>query len=134
MFNQSRARVGPAQQETKTDAAAKARLRALRAEVDRINDRLLALLTERADVALEIGDVKSSLSLPGRDPGREEEMLDRLVRGGCAPFAVSEMRVIFRAIFDASLALQTRHGFSPVAQGAVNPGSRLATLPLRGVR
>lgn len=83
-------------------------LRELREEIDRINRDILDLVQRRGEIVLRIGRLKKSLGLEGFDPRREDEMLDRLIRGGLHPYGASEIREIFRAIFRASLELQTR--------------------------
>lgn len=85
-----------------------AQLSALRAQVDEINNKLLELLQHRATVVLEIAARKRAMGLDGYDPKREDEMLHRLLERSEGPFARSEVRDIFRAIFRASLEIQDR--------------------------
>lgn len=56
----------------------------LRAAVDDCNRRLVALLQERAALAVAIGRCKAAAGLPALDPTREAEMLDAL-RGAAGP-------------------------------------------------
>lgn len=86
----------------------KSRLTELRTEVDRINRKLLALLQDRARAVLEISRVKQAQGLDGYDPGREEEMLRRILSTGTEPFEPAEIREIFSTIFHTSLELQNR--------------------------
>ena len=85
-----------------------ARLTSLRGEIDRLNQEILALLQERAEIVLEIAELKRSQGLDGYDPRREEEMLDRLTSAVEGAFGPSEIREIFTAIFRVSLDIQDR--------------------------
>ena len=84
------------------------RLAALRRDIDRLNQEILSLIQERADVVLEIAELKRAQGLDGYDPGREMEMLDRLTGGRGGAFGPAGIREIFTAIFRASLDLQDR--------------------------
>ena len=59
---------------------AQARLDALRAEMSDLTDRLIQLVGQRLDLAVEIGAAKSALGLPVLDPAREA----RVVRDAAA--------------------------------------------------
>jgi 3-deoxy-7-phosphoheptulonate synthase / chorismate mutase len=78
----------------------------LRARIDGLNGRILALLQERAEIVLEVARVKQEQGLRGHDPKREEEMLLHLTAEPSGPFGPAEIRAIFKAIFRASLAIQ----------------------------
>lgn len=80
----------------------------LREQIDSLNDQILALVQQRAEIVLEIARVKREQGLEGHDPRREEAMLQRLTEAATGPFGPAEVRAIFRAIFRASLAIQNR--------------------------
>ncbi len=82
----------------------------LRARIDELNRRILALAQERAEVVLEIARSKDALGLEAYDPEREERMLQKLIRSTSGPFDPGEVREIFQALFRASLSLQERKG------------------------
>jgi 3-deoxy-7-phosphoheptulonate synthase/chorismate mutase len=84
------------------------KLGALRGEIDRLNGEILALVQERAEIVLEIAELKRAQGLDGYDPRREEEMLDRLTSGRAGAFGPAEIREIFTAIFRTSLDIQDR--------------------------
>ncbi|GAB0115055.1 chorismate mutase [Acidisoma sp. C75] len=80
-------------------------LSALRAELDRLDDRLLDLLMQRARVVEDVAATKRGGAGPLR-PGREAAILRRLLRqrtGALPPFGVIR---IWREIFAASVAQQ----------------------------
>lgn len=89
-------------------ATSEACLAELRDKVDVLNDRILALLQERAEVVLEIADVKHALHLGAYDRRREEGMLQRLTAAPSGPIGVADIREIFTAIFRACLVIQNR--------------------------
>jgi chorismate mutase len=82
----------------------------LRERIDLLNDGILALIQERAEVVLEIARVKNVLDLGAYDPRREEEMLRRLTAAASGPIGMADIREIFTAIFRACLVIQNRAG------------------------
>src|SRR5688572_8053642 len=62
--------------EPKTDAA----LDPLRAQIDKIDEQLIALLNERAKVVVEIGKVKQQSKAPIYAPDREKAVLEKVRR------------------------------------------------------
>lgn len=88
---------------TQTDPAAA--LAALRAELDGIDDALLAVLRQRAEVVARVARTKDGVALR---PGREAAILRRLLAthdGSLAPVAIVR---IWRELFAATTALQGR--------------------------
>jgi len=103
-------------------------LKGLRAEIDRLNDKLLDLLKERADVVVAIARLKQAQGLDGHDPGREDEMLQALQSRPSGAFGPFEIGEVFKAIFRTSLGVQekTRRDALKVRQrGLVGPGGLL---------
>jgi chorismate mutase len=86
-----------------------AELAALRAAMDVCNQRLAAVLHERAALARRIGTWKAARGLPAADPAREAAML-RAVRGlsANAGFDADALERIFAAVFAESRALAAR--------------------------
>ncbi|MBF2760043.1 MAG: chorismate mutase [Ectothiorhodospiraceae bacterium AqS1] len=88
-------------------------LDALRAIIDSIDEEILALLDRRAQVALEVGNIKSSLAVDPRyyRPEREAQLLSRLAAsqkrlGGALP--ISETIRLFREIASSCRSLEQR--------------------------
>ncbi|MBI4234763.1 chorismate mutase [Candidatus Peregrinibacteria bacterium] len=48
-----------------------------RAEINKIDDKILALLCKRAEKCLEIKEIKAANKIPTRDKDREEEILKK---------------------------------------------------------
>jgi len=82
------------------------RLKALRAEIDGLDDQILKLLNRRAKAALEVGEIKAERGLTYYVPEREAEILRRLAGSNPGPFPNEGLKAIFREIISASLALE----------------------------
>jgi len=82
------------------------RLKALRDQIDPINLQILALLNERAEIALEIGKVLQGLGTRHYDPQREAEMLTALQMANEGPFSNETVHKLFHEIFRATLNLE----------------------------
>jgi chorismate mutase len=81
-------------------------LDALRAEIDRLDERLVELLSARAACALEIGRVKQAAGLPVYQPGREAEVLAHVQRVNPGPLDDGAMRRLFERIIDEARRLE----------------------------
>jgi chorismate mutase/prephenate dehydrogenase len=55
-----------------------AELKALRDQIDALDERLLKLLSERLKLVLQVGELKRQHGMVVRDDKREREMLERL--------------------------------------------------------
>lgn len=78
----------------------------LRERIDALDSQLLALLNERARIALEIGSIKNRSGLPVYAPDREERLLRKLEERNTGPLRARSVRAIYREIMSASLALE----------------------------
>jgi 3-deoxy-7-phosphoheptulonate synthase / chorismate mutase len=81
-------------------------LERLRSEIEQINFHLLEMLTRRAQLVTQIGDLKSAAGMPTFVPAREQRMLEELVRRNRGPFPDETIRHLFKEIFHASVELQ----------------------------
>jgi chorismate mutase / prephenate dehydratase len=80
----------------------------LRAAVDRIDREMVAQINERANLVLEIGKLKEATNQPVFVPGREEEILARVVELSKGPLSSDSMRAVFREIISGSRQLERR--------------------------
>jgi chorismate mutase / prephenate dehydratase len=79
----------------------------LREEIDSIDDRILDLLKDRANVAQKIAEAKrASNSNRFHAPERERDVIERLHAKGAGEFPRDAIRVVFREIMSACLSLQ----------------------------
>jgi 3-deoxy-7-phosphoheptulonate synthase / chorismate mutase len=81
-------------------------LQALRNKIDEIDVQLLELLSERGQLAQEIGKVKRTSGVKRFDPVREREVLDKIAENNEGPFDTPTMKHVFKTIFKACLDLQ----------------------------
>ncbi len=81
------------------------KIQSLRADIDEINQRLLQLLSARADIAREIGALQTASGSSQYDPVREQKMLDDLVAANRGPFDDATVKSLFKQIFQASMQL-----------------------------
>ncbi len=83
-------------------------LQDLRARIDAIDERLLALLNERARIAAEVGERKRALQpdAPFHAPARERQVLARLETLNAGPFPTEAIRAVFQEIMSACLSLE----------------------------
>jgi chorismate mutase/prephenate dehydratase len=81
----------------------------IRTKIDRVDQELLKLLSERADLVHEVGEIKRKEGLEIFAPDREEKLLRKLVdlnRKNKGRLPEKSLRAIFREIISASLALE----------------------------
>ncbi|BCS54469.1 prephenate dehydratase [Geobacter sp. SVR] len=98
----------------------------LRTAIDSIDDRIVALLNERAQIVLSVGRLKSESNLDFHVPGRERQIYERLLNNNQGPFPNDALRSIYREIISACLALE-----SPMKVAFLGPKatfSHLATM------
>ncbi|QWR77692.1 prephenate dehydratase [Candidatus Magnetomonas plexicatena] len=78
----------------------------LREKIDVIDERILELLNDRAQIALEIAEIKKSHKLDFYNPKREQEILERLVKTNKGIFPNDTLKIIFKEVFCATLSLE----------------------------
>src|SRR4030066_2476124 len=82
------------------------RLKELRSEIDRIDDKILELLNKRASLVIEIGRIKLEGKRDFHAPEREKEIYQRLTQNNQGPFPNQALKNVFREIMSASLSLE----------------------------
>jgi len=103
----------------------------LRQKIDSIDDRIVSLLNERAQVVLEVGRLKSGSNMEFHVPGRERQIYERLLGANSGPFPNDALRSIYREVISACLALE-----SPMKVAFLGPKatfSHLATMQQFGL-
>ncbi len=83
---------------TREDRLTEPDLETLREEIDRIDDRILALFESRMQKVLEISDYKKARNMPIGDSRREEEILERLNSSNISlkPYSHQLFSLLFR--------------------------------------
>ncbi|HJZ64531.1 MAG TPA: chorismate mutase [Candidatus Acidoferrum sp.] len=77
-----------------------------RRRIDELDKRLVELLNERSQCALEIGKLKQEQHLPLYQPDREKEVLENAERNNRGPLADAAIRRLFERIIDEARAAE----------------------------
>ncbi|MGE3822344.1 MAG: prephenate dehydratase [Isosphaeraceae bacterium] len=88
------------------DAKRAPTLSSLRTEIDRIDKELVGLLNRRAEVALQIGQVKQKQGIEVWSPAREEEVIAKALQTSQGPLPPETLKLIFRELMSGSRSLQ----------------------------
>jgi chorismate mutase-like protein len=72
----------------------------LRRRIDELDRKLVELLNERSQCALEIGRLKQQEHLPLYQPDREREVLENAERNNQGPLTNAAIRRLFERIID----------------------------------
>src|SRR5262245_26772316 len=81
-------------------------LATLRSEIDRIDKELVTLLNHRAEIALQIGQVKQKQGLEVWSSAREDEVISKALTTSRGPLPAETLRLIFRELMSGSRSLQ----------------------------
>ena len=84
-------------------------LDALRAQIDNLDEQILALIQKRIAVVLAVGDLKRKRSLGVYDPDREGRLLSRLVEKTQAPLDHAAVTAIFQQLVTECRRLESDH-------------------------
>src|SRR4051812_6636233 len=88
------------------DAKRAPSLASLRGEIDRLDKELVVLLNRRAEISLQIGQVKQKQGMEIWSPAREDEVVARALAASRGPMPPETLRIIFRELMSSSRALQ----------------------------
>lgn len=94
-----------------TDARAcePAELRRLRKRIDALDRRIVRLLNERAELARDVGKVKSAAGRRSiRDAEREREVLLRVSMANAGPTPQADLIAIFKRLFGVARGIERR--------------------------
>ena len=81
-------------------------MKRLRDNIDQVDSVLVKLLNQRAQWALEIGEVKKDANLPIYQPDREKAVLARVQQLNKGPLGLAAVQGLFERIFDESRRLE----------------------------
>ena len=81
-------------------------LQELRKRIDNLDEEILRLLNQRAEIVLEIGELKAKTRGSYHDPSREKEVIDRLIAMNDGPFPGNGLRTVYKEIISACLSLE----------------------------
>jgi chorismate mutase len=77
-----------------------------REKIDELDRQIVALISERAKAAQEIGKLKRSTSLPVYEPNRERVIFENVRAANKGPLPDIELTHIYERIIDVMRALQ----------------------------
>jgi chorismate mutase len=77
-----------------------------RKKIDELDCRLVQLLSERAEAAIQIGRLKRNTALPIYEPDRERVVLENVQRANQGPLPVRDLIRIFERIMDVMRNIQ----------------------------
>jgi chorismate mutase len=83
-------------------------LASLRAKIDALDGELLLLLNRRAQLAIEVGEVKGSVGSLVRDAAREHEVLEQVRQANPGPLDEQAVTKLFRLIICESRRVESR--------------------------
>jgi chorismate mutase / prephenate dehydratase len=89
-------------------------LKTLRQEIDRIDAQLHDLVMERASVVGEVAAAKRAEGLAAEVPGREAEIMRRLVKRHSGRFPTNSLVRLWREMVGAAISLQTEFSVAVV--------------------
>ena len=81
-------------------------IEAARAEIDRIDVKIVGLLSERAEQVRAIGDAKQRLGEPVYQPDREEKVFERVISANPGPLDDGAIRRLFERIIDEARRME----------------------------
>src|SRR6266550_5654767 len=81
-------------------------LEKLRVRIDQLDEQILSLLNQRAQVVVEVGKVKQQTNAPIYAPEREKAVLDKVRRLNKGPLPNSCLEAVYRELMSGSFALE----------------------------
>jgi chorismate mutase/prephenate dehydratase len=85
-------------------------LDALREQLDSIDERLLSLLSERAEIIRQVADFKRQHHLPVYVPEREVSIIKRLRTLNPGPLPGDAIERLYRAVLAEMRKFESEHG------------------------
>jgi chorismate mutase len=78
----------------------------IRKRIDELDRELLRIFNERADLALQIGEIKKELQLPVYDPSREKRIFEAMKAANPGPLDDDAIVRMFERVIDESRRLE----------------------------
>ena len=103
------------------------KLEDLRSEIDALDDRILAMLEQRAGIVMHVAEAKRDAGcLTFHDPERERHVIDRLMAKGAGRFPRDAIRSVFREIMSGCLSIE-----QPVSISFLGPEATFSHMAAR---
>lgn len=81
-------------------------LDALRRQINDLDEKIIALLNERAAAVVKVGETKRGTGIPIYAPHREQEVLGRVIALNAGPLSDRTVEAVYREIMSGSFALE----------------------------
>lgn len=78
----------------------------LRTKIDELDKKIISLLNERTDLALEVGKIKAENGVEVYAPERESQIYQKIERETKGPLPKEALKAIYREIMSAALAIE----------------------------
>ena len=82
------------------------KLEKLRKGIDVLDEKIVKLLNERANVVVEIGKLKKEGKSPVYSPDREQKVFRRITKANKGPLSNKCLKAVYRELMSGSLALE----------------------------
>jgi chorismate mutase/prephenate dehydratase len=103
------------------------KLEDLRLQIDALDDKILAILEQRAGVVLHVAEAKREAgNVTFHDPERERFVIERLVKKGAGRFPVDAVRSVFREIMSGCLSIE-----QPISIAFLGPEATFSHMAAR---
>ena len=79
-----------------------------REKIDELDVQIVRLISQRAEAARAIGDLKREAKLPVYEPQREQAVFDRVRAANPGPLGDAELLHVYERIIDVMRTLQRR--------------------------
>lgn len=79
-----------------------------RKKIDDLDEQIVRLISQRAEAAQAIGELKRTSELPVYEPKREQAVFDHVRAANPGPLADAEMLHVYERIIDVMRTLQRR--------------------------
>lgn len=78
----------------------------IRKQIDQLDDQLLEIFSQRAALALRIGEIKKVQEMAVYDPSREKRIFSRMQQANNGPLENSAIVRLFERVIDESRTLE----------------------------
>jgi chorismate mutase-like protein len=79
-----------------------------RQKIDELDEQIVRLISQRAEAAQAIGELKRLSELPVYEPKREQNVFDHVRAANPGPLADAEIQHVYERIIDVMRSLQRR--------------------------
>ena len=102
----------------------------LRDKIDKLDEKLVRTLNQRAQLGVRIASIKAASGAPIYYPARENEILKKVASLNPGPLSAEALQSVFREIFSATRSVEKRMKIACL--GPAGSFSHLATLKMFG--